>query len=114
MNRVISDYALLYPSRQIKRAGDFPLLWHRGKQILKIGDPGIAGLTGRSPEVLVLSDSPRFNLDRYLKDHRPEAVVADGSNYAYLVRLWEGSCARSEIRFHNTYRDGAFILPGTR
>ncbi len=58
-------------------------------------------------DVLLLSGSPKINLDRYLLEHRPALVIADGSNYNSFVARWKRSCMQQGISFHNTAADGA-------
>lgn len=59
---------------------------------------------------LLLRQSPRVNLDRWLEDLKPSLVVADGSNYHSYVRRWERSCERMAIPFHYTGDAGALVL----
>ncbi len=61
-------------------------------------------------DILLLSGSPRINLDRYLLKNRPGMIIADGSNYKSYVARWQKSCARQGISFHHTTIDGAIRL----
>ncbi|MEN8799822.1 MAG: ComEC/Rec2 family competence protein, partial [Flavobacteriaceae bacterium] len=61
-------------------------------------------------DILLLSGSPRINLDRYLLQYRPSMVIADGSNYKSYVSRWKQSCSQLDISFHDTANDGAISL----
>ena len=108
---IVEGYAMQNPGTTLEWYGDTSLLRIHGKRILFLEDTAMASLDDFTPEILVLRNSPDINLDRYLQTHRPEVLVADGSNYASYVRLWQGSCKKARIRFHSTYEDGAYIFP---
>jgi competence protein ComEC len=62
-------------------------------------------------DILILSHSPKFNLDRFLENHKPNIIIADGSNYRSFVTRWEHSCNDAGVLFHNTAVSGAFSVP---
>jgi competence protein ComEC len=62
-----------------------------------------------TPPHLLLSHSPRINMERLLDSLQPLVVIADGSNYKSFVARWKESCKIRQIPFHSTSEDGAFI-----
>ncbi len=60
---------------------------------------------------ILLTNSPRINLDRLLQNSRPKQVIADGSNYRSYVERWEKTCAKNNIPFHYTGEKGAYYWP---
>ena len=38
------------------------------------------------PEIILLTQSPRINLQRYLESNTPQLIIADGSNYHQLYK----------------------------
>lgn len=66
--------------------------------------------TGVNPDVMVLRQSPKINLNRVFKTCRPKLVVADASNYKSYAALWQATCLKEKIPFHNTYEKGFFKL----
>lgn len=62
------------------------------------------------PDVLLIRQSPRLNLDRALQTIKPKLVVADASNYKTYVKLWKASCKKYKIPFHATAETGFFKL----
>lgn len=59
---------------------------------------------------LLLTNSPRIHLKRLLEKVRPQAVIADGSNYPSFVARWAQSCREGNIPFHYTATQGAYLL----
>ena len=82
----------------------------QNKRIMVIDNDLINTDFGFEPDVLVLIKSPRINLNRLLMRIQPSVVVADGSNYRTYKSLWEKSAIDEGILFHDTSKDGAFIL----
>ncbi len=70
-------------------------------------------------DYLLLTQSPKVNLERVLDSIRPKIVLADGSNYKSVAKRWEKTCKQKEIPFHYTGEKGYFdfnnaILKPTR
>ena len=64
----------------------------------------------QEPDFLVLTNSPRLNLDRVIKKLRPKKVFADGSNYLSFIKLWKNTCNNNNIPFHYTGTQGAYLF----
>ncbi|OYQ34378.1 hypothetical protein CHU92_11955 [Flavobacterium cyanobacteriorum] len=84
------------------------LLWFRHKKIFIIDsvavyDPNIA------PDILLLTQSPKINLERVLLQLRPKQVVADATNYRSQIARWASTCRKQKIPFHATAEKGSFI-----
>lgn len=82
---------------------------YRNKRILVIDS---LGLYPKNTHIhtLLLTQSPRANLDRLIDSLRPQVVVADGSNYYSYVARWEKTCAIKKLPFHHTAKQGAFPI----
>lgn len=63
-----------------------------------------------SPDVILLTGSPKINLDRILQTHQPEIIIADASNYKSYIELWKATCLKYKIRFHSTYENGFYRI----
>ncbi|WP_417442947.1 ComEC/Rec2 family competence protein [Joostella sp.] len=61
-------------------------------------------------DLLILTYSPKINLERVLFQLKPNKVIADGSNYKSFIKMWRASCIKQKIPFHYTGEKGAFIL----
>jgi competence protein ComEC len=60
------------------------------------------------PEQILLTQSPKINLQRLIDSLRPKMIIADGSNYRSDVLRWERTCAQNEVPFHYTGKKGAY------
>lgn len=58
---------------------------------------------------LILSNSPKINLDRLIQHFHPELVIADGSNFPDLIKIWEKTCKTRGVKLHITGRSGAYV-----
>lgn len=63
-----------------------------------------------NPDVLLLRQSPKVNLERVFRSCKPKIVIADASNYRSYVALWNATCRKAKIPFHNTYEKGFYKL----
>ncbi|MEQ8216837.1 MAG: ComEC family competence protein [Arenibacter sp.] len=58
---------------------------------------------------LVLTQSPKINLERLLDSIAPNIVIADGSNYKSYISRWKATCHKKKLPFHDTAEKGAFL-----
>ncbi len=63
-----------------------------------------------NPDVMLLRDSPKINLERVFKTCKPKVLVADASNYKSYVALWKATCLKQKIPFHHTNEKGFYRL----
>ena len=61
-------------------------------------------------DIVLLTYSPKVNLNRMLDRLQPKMIIADGNNYKSYVNRWKKSCNEKNIAFHFTGTDGAYIL----
>ncbi|HSM64403.1 MAG TPA: ComEC/Rec2 family competence protein, partial [Gillisia sp.] len=80
------------------------------KEILVIDSLGIYKVPEFNPKLVLLTNSPKINLERILRDLHPEQIIADGSNYKNLIERWRKTALNKKIPFHATAEKGAFIL----
>jgi competence protein ComEC len=59
------------------------------------------------PEVILLTQSPRIHMERFLDSVQPAQVIADGSNYKSFVLRWKNTCALKKIPFYATSESGS-------
>ncbi|WP_051199955.1 ComEC/Rec2 family competence protein [Flavobacterium subsaxonicum] len=85
------------------------LLWYKGHTILII-DSSAAYLPNVKPEVLLLTQSPKLNLERVLQQLQPKQVIADATNYKTYIARWEATCQKQKIPFYATHKKGSYIL----
>ena len=85
------------------------VLFFNGKKILLIDSSGIYEKKLK-PDILVLTASPKINLDRVLEALHPKIVIADGSNSYSFQQHWKTSCYKKRIPFHSTNEKGFYRL----
>ncbi len=62
------------------------------------------------PDYILLTQSPKLNLERLLDSIKPKKIFADGSNYSSLIRKWKVTCTQKEIPFHYTGEKGFYVF----
>jgi competence protein ComEC len=108
-NSVLNNY-LVGNSGVIKAAHKLGNnLFFEGKKILVIDSTGI--FENRiKPDILILTQTPKINLDRVLNQLQPKKVVADASNSYSIQKQWKASCFKKKIPFHSTSEKGFYKL----
>jgi competence protein ComEC len=85
------------------------LLYFKNKKILILDSLGVYS-NNLKPDIIIITNSPKINLDRVFQNWKPEQVVVDGSNDKSYARLWESTCRKEKIPFHNTNEKGFYKL----
>ncbi|MCF6349825.1 MAG: ComEC family competence protein [Flavobacteriaceae bacterium] len=81
----------------------------KGKKILVIDSLGIYNINNLFPEMVLLTQSPKINLERLLQKLKPKIIIADASNYKSYVSSWKQTCKNYSVEFYSTYEKGAYI-----
>lgn len=98
----VTDYCLSNNSFVIQRKPLQNLLFFEGKKIMILDSSGIY-ITTENIDLLLLTQSPKVNLSRLIKTLKPKIVVADGTNYKSLIRIWQKSCEAQKIAFSSNF-----------
>ncbi|MEP6260977.1 MAG: ComEC/Rec2 family competence protein [Gillisia sp.] len=106
----IKDYITEKNIKTIQKGETGNLYDIYGKTLLKIDSTGITEIPGLKPELVLLTNSPRINLDRLLAQNNVQLIIADGSNYPSAVARWKETALKRKVPFHATGEKGAFIL----
>jgi competence protein ComEC len=83
------------------------LYYFKDKKILVIDSLGIYSKE-INPDIIILRQSPKINLERLIEINRPKLIVADASNFKTTIQLWKGICAKKKIPFHATAEKGFY------
>jgi competence protein ComEC len=103
-NYLISNFAEIKRQKKIQ---NFYL--YNGKKIVVIDSSGIY-LPNSNPDILIVIQSPKVNLETILRTHKPKQIVADASNYKSYVALWKATCKKQNIPFHAVAEKGYFKI----
>ncbi|MFD0964332.1 ComEC/Rec2 family competence protein [Pseudofulvibacter geojedonensis] len=79
------------------------------KKILLIDSKGIYK-TSYKPNIVILTQSPKINLDRLINSLKPNLVIADNNNYKSYVTRWRSTCKKQKIPFHSTNEKGWVVI----
>lgn len=79
-------------------------------QIVILDSIGVYNIRGLKSPIVLLTNSPKINIERLLKTLQPKQIIADGSNYKSMVTLWAQYCKRTKTPFWYTGQNGAYIL----
>ncbi|VAW14579.1 DNA internalization-related competence protein ComEC/Rec2 [hydrothermal vent metagenome] len=106
--RIITDYKV---AERIKTIEHRPLqnsYKFKNKNIIVIDSFG--SYISKKGHYLLLTQSPKINLERLFDSIRPKQVIADGSNYKSYVKRWKTTCDKRKIPFHYTGEKGIFYF----
>lgn len=81
-----------------------------GSKKILIIDSSAVYKTSLLPDIIVLSHSPKINLERLLENQKPEVIIADASNYKSYIEAWKETCLKRKIPFQSTYEKGFYSL----
>jgi competence protein ComEC len=105
-NKTIKPY-LVANFSEIKNSNKLPnVLYFENKKILIVDSLGI--IPDCNADILVLTHSPKINLERVFKTWKPKEVVVDASNYKTYSVAWKATCEKEKIPFHNTVEKGFY------
>lgn len=79
------------------------------KKILLIDSKGIYK-TSYKPDIVILTQSPKVNLNRLIDRLKPSLVIADNNNYKSYVSRWKETCFKQKIPFHSTNEKGWVVI----
>ncbi len=100
-------------AERIERLSNFPLMhsfYVNSRLVFLLDSLGIYPPKDLQIDIVILTQSPKINLDRFLDIVQPKKIIADGSNYRSFVKRWEQSCAKRKLPFHYTGEKGAYFF----
>lgn len=82
---------------------------YKKKKILVVDEHSVYNTTFK-PDIVVLTASPKINLNRLIDVLKPKQIVVDNNNYKSYIDRWEKTCLRENVSFYNIKTNGAFVL----
>lgn len=107
--KVLRDYRIaerIDTIRQKKLQNNYT---YKNNNLVLIDSLGIYPKNLSSITVL-LTQSPKINLDRFIKETNPKMILADGSNYKSAIAGWKRTCAKRKIPFYYTGTEGFYTF----
>ena len=108
-NLVAIDYVRDSHGECLKTVPIQNVLEYKGKKIILIDSLAVYDINV-IPDIVLLSDGPKINLQRLIATLHPKEIVADNSNPFYLVNQWKATCEQEKIPFHATAEKGFYKL----
>lgn len=81
---------------------------YRNKTVLLLDSLGV--YPSEKIDIILLTNSPKVNLERLIDSIQPTQIIADGSNYRTYVKRWHITCTKRKIPFHYSGEKGAYIF----
>lgn len=81
---------------------------YRNKTVLLLDSLGV--YPSEKIDIILLTNSPKVNLERLIDSIQPTQIIADGSNYRTYVKRWHTTCTKRKIPFYYTGEKGAYIF----
>jgi competence protein ComEC len=101
---LVANFSAITTSKKLQN-----LYYFKNKKILIIDSLGVYRKEMK-PDIIVIIQSPKLNLDRLLQMYKPEMIVSDASNFKTYIKVWEATCRKEKIPFHATGEKGFFRL----
>jgi competence protein ComEC len=79
------------------------------KKILWISE-GIIPTIPIKPDIVILSNNAKINLEALINSYQPKKIIADGTNYKATIKRWQKTCLNYPISFASTYDQGYEII----
>lgn len=76
--------------------------------ILCIDSSAIYNIHDLRAPIVLLTNSPRINLERLIKSKQPQVIIADGSNFPSFIARWKKTAESKKLLFHATGEKGAY------
>lgn len=80
------------------------------RNILLLDSLGVYQVKSFQPKIILLTQSPKVNLERLIRTIHPKKIIADNSNFKSFVKHWQETSVKYNIPFYYTNEEGAFIL----
>ena len=82
----------------------------KDNKVLVVDSLGVFMVNSFQPDVVLLRESPKVNLNRLIDHIKPKLIIADASNYKTYVARWKATCLNKKIPFHYTNEKGFYKL----
>ncbi|MBF2707898.1 ComEC/Rec2 family competence protein [Flavobacterium soyangense] len=108
-NKTLASYSMGNFSHLTSKKSLQNLIYFNGKKIFVMDSLGVYPKEIR-PDIVIFTQSPKINFERYLQNIKPKMVVVDASNYRNIQKLWKATCIKKKIPFHATVEKGFYTL----
>ena len=82
----------------------------KNKHVLIVDSLGVFNVKNITIDYVLLTQSPKLNLERLIDSLHPKTIIADGNNYKSYIKRWSNTCKKHKLPFYQTGKTGAFII----
>ena len=85
------------------------VLYFKNKKIIIVDENTIYN-TSIKPDVVILRQNSRINIERLILTSKPQLIIADKSNSYTSLKRWKATCIKYKIPFHAIAEKGFYKL----
>ena len=85
------------------------VLFFKNKKIIIVDESTIFN-TSIKPDVVVLRQNSRINIERLIQTTKPKIIIADKSNSYTSIKRWKATCLKYKIPFHAIAEKGFYKM----
>ncbi|MCI9845160.1 ComEC/Rec2 family competence protein [Flavobacterium pectinovorum] len=108
-NNILNSYLVGNFSHLKKKTKIKNTLYFNNKKIFILDSSGVYQKKTQ-PDILLLTQSPKINLNRIINNLHPKIIIADASNSYSIQKYWKATCLKQKIPFHATNEKGYYKL----
>ena len=109
--RIITDYTIAERVKHIDYSKIKNSYMFKNATLLVVDSLGV--YSNQNTDYLLLTQSPKINLERLIDSINPKQIIADGSNYHSYIDRWRKTCLKRKLPFHYTGEKGAYYFEGS-
>ncbi|WP_340077695.1 ComEC/Rec2 family competence protein [Leptobacterium sp. I13] len=110
ITNVFNDYKVLNGIKNIRKDKNKNIYPIGNDILLQVDSFGVYKIPHLRPKYVLLTQSPKINLERLIHTIQPKVIIADASNYKNLKAQWKTTCLKEKLPFHDTSEKGVFII----
>lgn len=85
------------------------VLFFNNKKIIVVDESGIYN-TSTKPDIVIIRQNSRINIERLILTSKPKVIVADKSNSYTSIKRWKATCLQYKIPFHAISEKGFYKM----
>ena len=82
----------------------------KNNYVLVVDSLSVFDIKNKAIDYVLLTQSPKLNLERLIDSLQPKGIIADGNNYKSYINKWTTTCKKRKLPFYQTGKTGAFII----
>ena len=109
--KIVTNYKVGENIKIIENDSIISLYRFEDKTLFIVDSLGVINIETIKPQIVLLRNSPKINLNRLIQKLKPQLIISDGSNFRSYQERWQQTCDEMNIPIHRTSERGAFVYP---